>query len=43
MFAEGGDMNTTTEDYQEGNTYNIDEEEYKKLLEEGYQVEVINN
>ena len=43
MFAEGGDMNTTTEDYQEGNTYNIDEEEYRKLLEEGYQVEVINN
>lgn len=43
MFAEGGDMNTTTEDYQEGNIYNIDEEEYKKLLEEGYQVEVINN
>lgn len=43
MFAEGGNMNTTTEDYQEGNTYNIDEEEYRKLLEEGYQVEVINN
>lgn len=43
MFADGGDMNTTTEDYQEGNTYNIDEEEYRKLLEEGYQVEVINN
>lgn len=43
MFAEGGNMNTTIEDYQEGNTYNIDEEEYRKLLEEGYQVEVINN
>ena len=43
MFAEGGDMNTVTEDYQEGNTYDIDEEEYRKLLEEGYQVEVINN
>lgn len=43
MFAEGGDMNTATKDYQEGNTYNIDEEEYRKLLEEGYQVEVINN
>ena len=43
MFAEGGNMNTATEDYQEGNTYNIDEEEYRKLLEEGYQVEVINN
>lgn len=43
MFAEGGDMNTATEDYQEGDTYNIDEEEYRKLLEEGYQVEVINN
>lgn len=43
MFAEGGNMNTTIEDYQEGNTYDIDEEEYRKLLEEGYQVEVINN
>ena len=43
IFAEGGDMNTVTEDYQEGNTYDIDEEEYRKLLEEGYQVEVINN
>ena len=43
MFAEGGDMNTVTEDYQEGNTYDIDEEEYRKILEEGYQVEVINN
>lgn len=43
MFAEGGDMNTAIEDYQEGNIYNIDEEEYRKLLEEGYQVEVINN
>ena len=43
MFAEGGDMNTVTEDYQEGNIYDIDEEEYRKLLEEGYQVEVINN
>ena len=43
MFAEGGNMNTATEDYQEGGTYDIDEEEYRKLLEEGYQVEVINN
>lgn len=43
MFAEGGDMNTAIEDYQEGDTYDIDEEEYRKLLEEGYQVEVINN
>lgn len=43
MFAEGGNMSIATEDYQEGNTYNIDEEEYRKLLEEGYQVEVINN
>ena len=43
MFAEGGNMNTVTEDYQVGNIYNIDEEEYRKLLEEGYQVEVINN
>lgn len=43
MFAEGGNMNTATEDYQEGDTYDIDEEEYRKLLEEGYQVEVINN
>lgn len=43
MFAEGGNMNTPIEDYQEGNTYDIDEEEYRKLLEEGYQVEVINN
>lgn len=43
MFAEGGNMNTATEDYQEGYTYDIDEEEYRKLLEEGYQVEVINN
>ena len=43
MFAEGGNINTTMEDYQEGNIYNIDEEEYRKLLEEGYQVEIINN
>lgn len=43
MFAEGGNMNTVTEDYQEGNIYNINEEEYRKLLEEGYQVKVIND
>lgn len=43
MFAEGGNMNTVTENYQVGNIYNIDEEEYRKLLDEGYQVKVINN
>lgn len=42
FFADGGEMPNAT-GYEEGNTYNVNENEYRKLLEQGYQVEVINN
>lgn len=41
FFADGGEMPNAT-GYEEGNTYNVNENEYRKLLEQGYQVEVIN-
>lgn len=41
FFADGGEMPNAT-GYEEGNTYNVNENEYRKLLEQGYQVKVIN-
>lgn len=41
FFADGGEIPNAT-GYEEGNTYNVNENEYRKLLEQGYQVEVIN-
>lgn len=41
FFADGGEMPNAT-GYEEGNIYNVNENEYRKLLEQGYQVEVIN-
>lgn len=41
FFAEGGEMPSAT-GYEEGDTYQVNEDEYRKLLEQGYQVEVIN-
>lgn len=42
LFAAGGILPKKKRGYQEGNIYNIDENEYNRLLEEGYQVEIIN-
>ena len=41
FFADGGEMPSAT-GYEEGDTYQVNEDEYRKLLEQGYQVEVIN-